>query len=190
MVLAGGRSSRFGRDKLAEPCRGVPLLDHVILELSEVCCDVVVVLAPDAMPPDLPARVPVRIARDAVEGQGPLVGLSVGLDEVRTDLALVAAGDMPDLAGTVLIEMLNAALTGSAEAVALQDGETFRPLPCVVRAAAARDSSEVLLRRGERSLIALLQALNVAVVDEPTWHALDPERRTLHDIDVPEDLSG
>jgi len=189
VVLAGGRSSRFGRDKLAEPYRGIPLLGHPILGLVEVCRDVVLVLAPDATLPDLPTGAPVVVAHDAVEGQGPLVGVSAGLGEVRTDLALVTAGDMPELPRAVLIEMLNVALVGPAEAVALQDGGTFRPLPCVLRAAAARHAAQVLLRRGERSLVALLQALRLVVVDEPTWHALDPERRTLHDIDVPEDLS-
>jgi molybdopterin-guanine dinucleotide biosynthesis protein A len=29
-ILAGGRSSRFGRDKLAEPIDGQPLLSRVI----------------------------------------------------------------------------------------------------------------------------------------------------------------
>lgn len=189
VLLAGGRSSRFGRDKSAELYRGMTLLDHAILGLAEVCREVVLVLAPEATPPDLPAEVPVRMARDPVEGQGPLVGLSAGLDEVRTDLALVAAGDMPELARAVSIKMLDAALAAPADAVALQDGDTFRPLPCVVRAAAARHAAQALLHRGERSLVALLEALHVAVVDEPTWHALDPERRTLRDIDVPEDLS-
>jgi len=28
------------------------------------------------------------------------------------------------------------------------------------------------------------------VIDEPTWVALDPERRTLFDVDVPSDLGG
>ena len=31
VVLAGGRSTRFGRDKLAEPYRGMPLLHHAVL---------------------------------------------------------------------------------------------------------------------------------------------------------------
>ena len=33
-----------------------------------------------------------------------------------------------------------------------------------------------------------VDALRVAVIDEPTWHALDPDRATLRDVDVPADL--
>ncbi|MGH2589524.1 MAG: molybdenum cofactor guanylyltransferase, partial [Actinomycetota bacterium] len=106
VVLAGGRSTRFGRDKLAEPYLGMPLLHHAVLRLAEVCGDVVVVVAPDAVDPALPVGVPVRVARDATEGEGPLAGVYAGLLAVTTDVALVAGGDMPDLQTPVLLEML------------------------------------------------------------------------------------
>ena len=41
---------------------------------------------------------------------------------------------------------------------------------------------------GERSLRAWLQAMRMAVIDEATWTALDPERATLRDVDEPADL--
>lgn len=188
-MLAGGRSSRFGRDKLKEPYRGTPLLHHAILRLAEVCPEVVVVVAPGDPDPQPPTGAPVRVARDPEEGRGPLVGLSAGLAEVRTELALVAAGDMPELSAAVLAEMLRVAGEAQVDAVALQDGETFRPLPVVVRAGPARETGRALLRRGERSLMALLGAFRLAMIDEPTWHALDPMRATLLDVDRPEDLN-
>jgi hypothetical protein len=45
-----------------------------------------------------------------------------------------------------------------------------------------------LLDSGRRRLRDLLDALRVAIVDEATWHALDPERRTLFDVDEAADL--
>ena len=48
IVLAGGRSSRFGRDKLAEIVDGRPLLDHAIDAVRAVATDIVVVVAPGA----------------------------------------------------------------------------------------------------------------------------------------------
>ena len=76
------------------------------------------------------------------------------------------------------------------DAVALQDGDRFRPLPSLVRVAPARDAAHALLHAGERSLRSLLDALRVAVIDEPTWTALDPARRTLFDVDEPGDLAS
>jgi molybdopterin-guanine dinucleotide biosynthesis protein A len=45
-----------------------------------------------------------------------------------------------------------------------------------------------LLDAGRRSLRDLLASVRTVVVDEPTWTALDPERRTLFDVDEPADL--
>lgn len=188
-MLAGGRSSRFGRDKLKEPYRGAPLLHHAILGVAKVCREVVVVVAPGAPEPEAPVGARVRVARDPEEGRGPLAGLAAALGEVRTELALVAGGDMPELSAVVLAEMLRVARESPVDAVALQEGEAFRPLPAVVRAGPARETAAGLLRRGEGSLVSLLGAVRLAVIDEPTWHRLDPAGATLLDVDRPEDLN-
>ncbi len=189
-MLAGGRSTRFGGDKLAATYRGIPLLHHAVLRLGEVCAEVVVVIAPDVPEPTMPVGANARFVRDAREGEGPLAGLLSGLEGASTDLAIVAGGDMPELSTAVLLEMLRVAGEASVDAVALEDADRFRPLPSLVRVAPARAAAHALLHAGERSLRSLLDALRVAVVDEPTWTALDPGRRTLFDVDEPGDLAS
>jgi molybdenum cofactor guanylyltransferase len=164
------------------------MLHLPVLRLAEITHEVIVVLGPDAPEPAFPPGLAVRLARDAREGEGPLAGLLSGLSATTTELALIAGGDMPGLVTGVLIEMLRVAAGAPVGAVALQDGERFRPLPMVVRTAEARTTAHDLLHTGERRLRALLEALRVAVIDEATWHALDPERATLRDVDVPADL--
>ena len=189
-MLAGGRSIRFGEaDKLAATFRGMPLLHHAVLHLAEVTSDVVVVLAADGPAPTMPPGVTVRFARDAQPDEGPLAGAAAGLALVDRDLALLVGGDMPDASTSVLLEMLRVAAEAPVDAVALQDGDAFRPLPVVVGAAAGHATAHELLHRGERSLRGWLRALRVAVIDEPTWTALDPQRRTLRDVDTAGDLA-
>jgi molybdopterin-guanine dinucleotide biosynthesis protein A len=166
----------------------MPLLHHVVLRLAEVCGEVVVVIAPEGMEPPLPLGAPARVVRDAHEGEGPLAGAYTGLSAVRTELALIAGGDMPELRTPVLLEMVKVADEAAVEAVVLADGERFRPLPAVLRVASARDAAHALLDSGRRRLRDLFDALRIAIVDEETWHALDPERRTLFDVDEPADL--
>ena len=187
-MLAGGRSTRFGGDKLATMHRGLPLLHHAVLRLGEVCPDVVVVIAPEAAEPAVPLGANVRFVRDAREGEGPLAGLLAGLEAVTSELAIVVGGDMPELSTAVLLEMLRVAGEAAVDAVALEEGDRFRPLPCLVRVAPAHDAAHALLHAGERSLRSLLEALRTAVIDEPTWTALDPDRGTLLDVDEPGDL--
>jgi molybdopterin-guanine dinucleotide biosynthesis protein A len=191
IVLAGGRSSRFGRDKLAEPYRGAPLLHHPVRRLADACAEVVVVIAPRAVEPPLPNGVAaVRFARDATEFAGPLAGMLAGLSSARTPWALAAAGDMPGLQAPVLAELLATAALSGADAVALSDGGVVRPLPVALRASPAREAAGALVRAGHRRLRDLVSALRTAVIDESAWRSLDPDRRTLLDVDVPGDLSG
>lgn len=185
-MLAGGRSSRFGRDKLAEPYRGVPLLRHAVSRLGELCGEVVVVLSPAGAAADLPPGV--RVARDDAEGLGPLAGVHAGLTSVRSPLAVVVAGDMPEVQTRVLLELVRTLRSSDASAAALRDGEDVRPLPLALRTREAAFAAGTLLAGGHRRLRDLLDALSLAVVDELVWTALDRERRSLFDVDVPGDL--
>lgn len=187
-MLAGGRSQRFGRNKLAEEYQGRPLLHHPVSRLLEVCDQVIVVLAPHASEPPMPAGVSVEFARDAVADEGPLRGLSAGLEVANSGSVVLVGGDMPDLQPAVLLEMLRASRETGSVAVTLSDGGKARPLPCVLKTEPAADAIAIILGSGRRSLRDLLAAVSTVVVDEPTWTALDPERRTLIDVDELADL--
>jgi molybdenum cofactor guanylyltransferase len=184
IVLAGGRSSRFGRDKLAEPIRGRPMLDHVIDRVRGVASEIVVVTAADA-------TVDVRdaeIVHDAHPFDGPLAGLGVGLRAVDdgVERVIVVGGDMPTLVPAVLRRLI--AALDAAEAAVLADAERPRPLPLAVRRAVAGEAVDRLLLDGERRLRALLEALDVAVIPPETWRDDDPTGESLRDVDTPDDL--
>lgn len=167
---------------------GLPLLHHAVLRIAEVCDDVVVVLAPDASGDGLPPGV--RVVHDATEGEGPLAGLHAGLlAAVRSDLAVVVAGDMPDVQTAVVREMLRVIEEAGTDAVALEDGGARRAIPIVVRTWPAADAVHTLLHAGRRRLGDVLDVLRTAVIDEETWTAHDPQRRSVFDVDEPGDLS-
>jgi molybdenum cofactor guanylyltransferase len=186
IVLAGGRSSRFGSDKMAADYRGRPLLLSAIDAVSAVADDILLVLAPEADPPGGLAA-GVRIARDPAAYGGPLRGLAAGLASVTTDLALVAGGDMPRLSSSVLRKMCRTIESSDVDAVALLEGTKRRPLPLVLRSRVG-ETVDDLLERGERSLKSLLEAVRVSDIPEATWRSIDPDGGTLLDVDRPEDL--
>jgi molybdopterin-guanine dinucleotide biosynthesis protein A len=185
IVLAGGRSSRFGRDKLAERVHGRPILDLAIDAVRDLASDVIVVVAPDGAR-DLPEDV--RLVRDARPFAGPLAGLATGLAALdpSVERVLVVAGDMPALVPAVLARLLDA-LDGHELAV-LADDAGPRPLPLAARPEAARAATERLLAGGERRLRVLLGELDVRVIGPAAWRIDDPNGETLRDVDVPGDL--
>ncbi len=187
IVLAGGRSTRFGSDKLAATLDGIPLVRRTVDALAAVTDGVIVVLPPGGARNDLPEGV--TVTHDLQEGEGPLAGLHTGLlAAVRTDQVIVAGGDMPELQPSVLRLLLDTLDDAAVDAAALAEGDHFRPLPVALRTWPAADAVHTLLHAGRRRLRDALDSLRTAVIDEPTWMALDPGRRTLRDVDEPADL--
>jgi molybdopterin-guanine dinucleotide biosynthesis protein A len=194
IVLAGGRSTRFGGDKLAVVIGGRPLLHLAIEAVGGVVDEVVVVVGADAPAPLMPDGlwVPVVIARDAVAGQGPLAGLAAGLAVASHPLALLVGGDQPALQPALLRELLNrldASTDGVAfDVVGLEEDGQLRPLPAALRAATVRRAADVALASGTRSLMGLFDRLRVQALAPGEWLALDPAGDSLRDVDTRTDL--
>jgi molybdenum cofactor guanylyltransferase len=185
VILAGGRSSRFGRDKLVEPVDGRPLVEYAIDAVRPLTDDIVVVTAPDSAL-DLPAGL--AVVHDPVAFEGPLVGLRAGLLVVRHARVLVIGGDMPAVVGAVATMMLARLADPSIAAVVLELEGRPRPLPLAVRRDPALDRTARLIESGERRLWKLVEVLEARVVGAAAWRRLDPDGSSLRDIDTPADL--
>lgn len=194
IVLAGGRSTRFGEDKLAVEVDGRPLLHRAIDAVAGVADEIVVVVGADAPDPALPSDVPVPVvvARDAVAGQGPLAGLAAGLAVASHPLAILVGGDQPALQPALLRELLRW-LTPEAsgpplDVVGLEEEGLLRPLPVALRVATAGPAAGVALARGTRSLVGLFGRLRAGTLGPGQWRELDPAGDWLRDVDTPRDL--
>ena len=187
IVLAGGRSARFGRDKLAEPIDGRPLLHLAVEAVAAMAIDVIVV-APPAGAPSLPDGV--RLVHDDAPFEGPLAGCLTGLFAAREPLVVVVGGDMPSLDPAVLALLIRALAASSADAVVLEHRGRRQQLPFATRTGAGTAAARRMLAQGERRLGALTDRLTVRVLAEDEWRPLDPDARTLRDVDEPGDLTG
>jgi molybdopterin-guanine dinucleotide biosynthesis protein A len=181
IVLAGGRSSRFGTSKLDADLGGMTVLDRTIERLQPLVDEVLVIGRTGARPG-------VRFIEDPRPFEGPLVGLAAGLDAAASDMILVVGGDMPLVQPGVLRLLAERLRMGSDSAATLDDREGSRPLPMALRRAPARAAGAAAIEAGERSLRALLARLPASAVPEGQWQALDPEGDSLLDIDTPADL--
>lgn len=189
ILLAGGASTRFGREKVMEPVDGAPLFHRPLSALLGSCDEVLIVLAPGAadlpLPPNTSA---VRFVHDDIAHGGPLVGVRTGLVHVRAPLAAIAGADMPGLRAELLALMARHALKSGKKAVVLGDSDWSRPLPAVVNTKAALDLADELLRGGERRLRELVGALDALVLRQRVWAEADPRGDWRRDVDLPGDL--
>ena len=186
IVLAGGRASRFGSDKLTADVHGEPLLRYAIRAVAEVCEDVLVVGPPTGLSAELPRLDGLSVVLDAAPYRGPLVALAAAAPVARHDRLLLVGGDMPELQAPLLRRLL--AWPQGREGACLVDGGEPRPLPAGLDRRATVELAKALLDAGERSLKALIAALPMERIPEIEWRTLDPDARSLRDIDRPEDL--
>ena len=95
MILAGGKSSRMGRDKALLKIEAQSLLLRTVQVAEQLTNEVVVVTAhPQQYCDELPPTV--RLVREA-NAQGPLKGMMEGWQHISAQWCLVLACDLPYL---------------------------------------------------------------------------------------------
>ncbi len=186
IVLAGGRSSRFGSDKTRATFAGSPVLQRVldrveVLRVEGRVDDVTVVgeWAPEG----------VRHELEPVRDLGPLGGLGHALGSGRSEVVLVLAGDHPLLSAALLRLLVDRAVaTPDADAVVPVGPDGPEPLVACYR----RSIRSVVRRRLEgdrRSVRGLLDELSVEWIEPDEWSLVDPEGTSFLDVDTPDDLT-
>jgi molybdopterin-guanine dinucleotide biosynthesis protein A len=95
-VLAGGKSSRMGRDKALLELGGYSLAWHAVTKLQRVCADVQIL----SSNPELERFAP--LVRDMHEGCGPLGGMEAALGHSWHEWNLFLPVDMPFLPSAFL----------------------------------------------------------------------------------------
>jgi molybdopterin-guanine dinucleotide biosynthesis protein A len=107
VILAGGRSSRMGRDKAWLEIGGQPLLVRQIQVARELGAAEVFISG--RMDADY-AALGCRVLRDKFAGAGPLAGIERALDAATLPLLLVLAVDLP----RIRLEFLRGLAAGCA----------------------------------------------------------------------------
>lgn len=187
MILAGGQSSRMGRDKALIEWHNRPLIQRVY-EVAQCCARPVYVVTPwiERYQPYLPE--PCHFIQELpLPGQdstthGPLVGFAQGLQQVQTEWVLLLACDLPYLDASVVQTALPQLGQVPAEAIALLPKQTkgWEPLCGFYRQRGIEDLMG-FIQAGGRSF---QQWLARHPVQE--WQLADP--RLLFNCNTPADL--
>lgn len=194
-VLCGGRSRRMGQPKEWLDFGGVSLLERVVAHMAAVAQPLVVVAAPEQSLPPLPAERygEVRLVRDPVPDQGPLLGLIAAWRALpaEAEALLAMAVDLPLVRVQVLRGLLGYLETVSEEtdAVVPQVAGRWQPLLAVYR----RRSLPVLERlyaAGVRRLQQVCDTLQVQAVPPDQLRRWDPELHCLCNVNTPEEYTA
>src|SRR5437868_4125618 len=141
-VLAGGRSSRMGRDKSSLLLGNSTLLARAV-EIAHAAGGEVFVVGSRTLEAAA-AHACVSIVEDQFVGQGPLAGIHAALKASSTDLNFVMGVDMPFINSALVHYLVKRAAQTDALVVVPRTGEHLHPLCAIYRRAFAAIAEKAL----------------------------------------------
>ncbi|HDL89741.1 MAG TPA: molybdenum cofactor guanylyltransferase [Thermodesulforhabdus norvegica] len=185
VVLAGGASRRFGRNKAMEVVEGERLIDRNVRILRDFCNRIFVVTN---APQDY-LGVKANLVRDFQPNQGPLMGLYTALVYAPSSWVFVRAVDMPYLVPELARAMIGIAANGSRyDAIVPVTGKGYEPLCALYNRRCVRAIVSVF-QRGERRVASFFRRVNVRFIEETEWRRFDSEGKSFININTPQDYN-
>jgi molybdopterin-guanine dinucleotide biosynthesis protein A len=165
LILAGGKSSRMGRDKALVTYQGKPMLQRVYQVAAE-CTQQVYVLTPwkeryqNILPSDC------NYLTETQSGKGPVNGLSEGLAQISADWILLLACDLPLLDVEIIKNWINklSQIPSSTLALVPQRSQIWEPM-CAFYRKEVKTELDIFLKKGKRSFQDLLSGIEVEVLN-------------------------
>lgn len=190
IILAGGSSTRLGREKAFMELMGKPLISHVFEKVEEIGDEVLIVVGSlDQEEPLL--RLfddKVKIVADSGELQGPLVGALAGFENALGEYSLLLPCDTPFLSREVLTLLFDISVGVDAVIPRWPEGY-IEPLQAVYRTRPALLAARKVLaeeKTNMRSILPLLKRvryLSTIVLEE-----VDPQLKTFFNVNTMVDL--
>ena len=185
-VLAGGGSTRFGRDKALVEFAGKPMLERMVELMRSFEQDVKIVAAPGKY-----SGFGAKIVEDRWPGEGPLGGIITALiheqeNDVTREWIFIVSCDMPFLTADWMNYVCERAVKSGAQVVLPQSIHGPEPL-CAIWRTDARAAIQDQFEQGVRKVTAAIAKLKAEVLDEADWKRFDSAGRLFWNMNTAAD---
>jgi molybdopterin-guanine dinucleotide biosynthesis protein A len=181
VILAGGKSSRYGTNKAFVEIHGTKLIERVIHVMGSLFERLVLV----TNTPHEYSYLALPMVEDMIKGLGPIGGIHTGLETISDETGFFVACDMPYLNETLLRHMV--VLKEGFDAVIPRIGWMVEPLHAIYTKQCLPAIRESLNSRTYQAM-RFFQKIRVRYVDEEELRRFDPQLRSFLNINKPEDL--
>jgi molybdenum cofactor guanylyltransferase len=188
IILAGGKSTRLGRNKVVERIGNQSLLERVVSTLSSLKSDIIIVSAKESSLPQLTDYPRVKIVEDIYPGKGSLGGIYSGLVPSRSFYNLVVACDMPFLNLELIHYMLDIA-GGFDVVVPRVSQEIFEPLHAVYSKNCVAPL-EQLIQKNRFKILELYPLVKMRYVGVEEIDRFDPQHLSFFNVNTEADLKA
>lgn len=183
VLIAGGRSTRMGRDKAALVVEGQPLWQRQLATLRATGANELLISGRTNGPF---AASGVQVIEDLTPGAGPLAALEAALTHASTPFVMVLGIDLPAMRADFLRGLMQTARRTGRSVIPEMDG-WFEPLAAVY-SQSVRPFVETALRGPDRSMQRFIR--EALEHDLAITHPISGEERPLfRNLNSPEDLA-
>lgn len=193
VVLAGGRSTRFGnQDKAVVTLAGTPLIKRVVDRIAGVV-DEVVINCRQSQRDSITAALAesdteLQFAIDQTPDRGPMAGLARGLEITDATYTIAVGCDMPFIDPDFVEYLFDRITEGYADAVVPRVDEWYQPTHAVYTTTPMYAACRRALNDGARQLIAPFEYLDIRTISEATINA-HTTQQTFRNVNTPKELS-
>ena len=181
IILAGGKSSRFGSNKALAEFNGTPLIERVTGVLGRIFKDLMII----TNNPLEYSYLKIPLYQDLVKGLGPVGGIYTGLDALDDGWAFFCACDMPFI-NEGLVRYLAGAKDGFDAVVPRVDWK-IEPLHSLYSKNCLPAMKELIYKK-EYQTIKAFDKINVRFVEEEEIKTYDPQLRTFLNVNKQDEL--
>lgn len=179
VILAGGESSRMGRNKALLEVNGERMIETAYRRMADLFDEVLLV----TNTPESYDFIPCRKIADIHPGMGPLGGIHAALSSTVAERAFVIACDMPGLNPRLIRELCS---IEGGDVVIPETPGGLEPLHAVY-SKSCLPKMEQMLFAGERRILSFFDLAQVRLVPRGRIAALDPEYASFRNINTQED---
>jgi len=179
VILAGGKSLRYGRNKALVKIDGIPLIERVINVMGSLFRHLILI----TNTPDEYSYLKLPMHKDLIKGLGPLGGIFTALMTIRNEAGFFVACDMPHLNRELIHHMVEFRYdfdavvprthAGTEALHALYDKRCLPPIKRLI------DSSQYQVFR-------FFPKVSVRYVDENEIRRFDPQLESFFNINKPD----
>ncbi len=181
IILAGGKSSRFGSNKALAKFNGTPLIERAAGVLGRIFKNLMII----TNSPLEYSYLKIPLYQDIVKGLGPVGGIYTGLDALDDGWAFFCACDMPFI-NEGLVRYI-AGVRDGYDAVVPKVDWKIEPLHALYSKRCLPAIKELIYKK-EYQTIKAFNNLNVRFVEEEEIITCDPELKTFLNVNKQDEL--
>ena len=181
IILAGGKSSRYGENKALVEMSGIRLIERVIGVMEPLFEHLIIITN---TPRDY-AYLKLPMVEDLIKGLGPLGGIFTGLQTMPDEAGFFVACDMPFLNRELIHHMVD--VMEDFDAVVPKVDWKIEALHAIYTKSCI-PAVEELIHNRDYQIFKFFPKVRVRYLSKEEIRGLDPEMRSFFNINKPEEL--